>query len=133
MKGFAAKATRGLNIGSLVNASDNSGARIVRIVSVKGGKTRKGRQQYAKIGDWVKVSVRKGDPKMKGEVFDAVVIRQKKPYRRFSGERVAFMDNAVALLKDEKGNPKGTQIKGPIARETGERFPFVNKIARFVL
>ena len=60
MKGFAAKATRGLNLGSLVLASDNSGARIVRIVSVKGGKTRKGRQQYAKIGDWVKVSVRKG-------------------------------------------------------------------------
>jgi large subunit ribosomal protein L14 len=133
MKGFAAKATRGLNIGSLVLASDNSGARIVRIVSVKGGKTRKGRQQYAKIGDWVKVSVRKGDPTMKGEVFDAVIIRQKKPYRRNTGERVAFLDNAVALLKDEKGNPKGTQIKGPIARETGDRWPFVNKIARAVL
>jgi len=133
MKGFAAKATRGLNIGSNVTASDNSGARIVRIVSVKGGKTKRGRQQYAKIGDWVKVSVRKGDPKMKGEVFDAVVIRVKKPYRRNTGERVAFVDNAVALLKDEKGNPKGTQIKGPIAKETGERYPFVNKIARFVL
>ena len=133
MKGFAAKATRGLNIGSLVLASDNSGARIVRIVSVKGGKTRRGRQQYAKIGDWVKVSVRKGNPEMKGEVFDAVVIRQRKPYRRLTGERVAFMDNAVALLKDDKGNPKGTQIKGPIAKETGERWPFVNKIARFVL
>jgi len=133
MKGFAAKATRGLNITSLVLASDNSGARIVRIVSVKGGKTRKGRQQYAKIGDWVKVSVRKGDPTMKGEVFDAIVIRQKKPYRRRTGERVAFMDNAVALLKDEKGNPKGTQIKGPIAKEAGERWPFINKIAKYVL
>jgi large subunit ribosomal protein L14 len=133
MKGFAAKATRGMNIGSLCLASDNSGARIVRIVSVKGGKTRKGRQQYAKIGDWVKVSVRKGNPEMKGEVFDAVVIRQKKSYRRKSGERVGFLDNAVVLLKDEKGNPKGTQIKGPIAKEAGERWPFVNKIARFVL
>jgi len=133
MKGFAAKATRALNIGSLVLASDNSGARIVKIVSVKGGKTKRGRQQYAKIGDWVKVSVRKGDPKMKGLVFDAVVIRQKKPFRRNTGERVAFTDNAVALLKDEKGNPKGTQIKGPIARESGERWPFINKIARFVL
>ncbi len=133
MKGFAAKATRALNIGSMVNASDNSGARIVRIVSVKGGKTRRKRQQYAKIGDWVKVSVRKGDHKMKGQVFDAIVIRQKKPYRRKTGERVAFQDNAVALLKDEKGNPKGTQIKGVIAKEAGERWPFVNKIAKFVL
>ncbi len=133
MKGVSAKLTRSLNLGSLVLASDNSGARIVKIVSVKHGKTKKGRQQYAKIGDWVKVSVRKGNPDMKGEVFDAVVIRQRKPYRRNTGERVAFTDNAVALLKDEKGNPKGTQIKGPIAREVGDRWPFLAKIAKFVL
>jgi len=133
MKGVGARLTKSLNIGSLVLASDNSGARIVKIVSVKHGKTRKGRQQYAKIGDWVKVSSRKGDPKMKGEVFDAVVIRQKKPFRRNTGERVAFQDNAVALLKDEKGNPKGTQIKGPIAKEVAERWPFLAKIAKFVL
>ena len=115
MKGFAAKATRGLNIGSNVLASDNSGARIVRIVSVKGGKTRRGRQQYAKIGDWVKVSVRKGDPTMKGEVFDAVVIRQKKPYRRKTGERVAFLDNAVALLKDEKAISQSDWSHSPLS------------------
>ena len=133
MKGVAARLTRGLNIGSLVLASDNSGARIVKIVSVKHGKTKKGRQQYAKIGDWVKISVRAGNPKMKGQVFDAVVIRQKKSFKRNTGERVAFMDNAVALLKDEKGNPKGTQIKGPIAREVAERWQFLGKIAKFVM
>lgn len=133
MRGIAAKATRSLNIGSNVLASDNSGARIVRIVSVKGGKTRKGRQQYAKIGDWVKVSVRKGDYKIKGQVFDAIVIRQKKPFRRKTGERVAFTDNAVALLKDEKGNPKGTQIKGPIAKEVSERWQFLGKITKYIL
>lgn len=133
MKALAAKTTRALNIGSNVTAADNSGARIVRIVSVKRGKSRRGRQQYAQIADWVKVSVRKGDPKMKGEVFDAIVVRVKKPYRRLTGERVAFTDNAVVLLKDDKGNPKGTQIKGPIARESGERWPFVNKIASAVL
>jgi len=133
MKGVSAKLTRGLNIGSLVLASDNSGARIVKIVSVKHGKTKKGRQQYAKISDWVKISVRKGDPKMKGQVFDAVVIRQKKPYRRNTGERVAFTDNAVVLLKDEKGNPKGTQIKGPIAKEVSDRWQFLGKISKFIL
>ena len=57
----------------------------------------------------------------------------KKPYKRNTGERVAFVDNAVALLKDDKGNPKGTQIKGPISKEAGERWPFINKIARFVM
>jgi len=133
MKGVAARLTKGLNLGSEALASDNSGARIVRIVGLKWGKVKRGRQQYVKIGDLVKISVRKGDPKMKGEVFDAVVIRQVKPFRRNTGERVAFMDNAVALLKDEKGNPKGTQIKGPIAKEVAERYPFIAKIAKFIL
>ena len=133
MKAISAKTTRGLNIGSIVNASDNSGANIVRIVGVKKGKSVKKRQQYAKLGDWVKVSVRKGKPELKGQVFDAVVIRQRRPYRRNNGERIAFSDNAVALLKDEKGNPKGTQIKGPIAREISERWGSVAKIARIVV
>lgn len=132
MKAISSRATKGLNIGSLLEACDNSGARIVRITSIKHGKTTKGRQGYAKIGDWVKVSVRKGDPKMKGEVFDAVIVRQKKPWRRNTGERVCFTDNAVALLKDEKGNPKGTQIKGPVAREIQERWKEVSKIASIV-
>jgi len=133
MKAINAIATRGLNIGSNVLAADNSGARIVRITSVKHGKTTKKRQQYAKIADMVKVSVRAGKPEMKGVVFDAIVIRQKKPYRRKTGERVCFEDNAVALLKDEKGNPKGTQIKGPVAREVQERWSSVAKIAQFIL
>ena len=133
MKGVGAKLTNGLNIGSSALASDNSGARIVKIVGLKGMKTKRGRQQYIKLGDMIKISVRKGDPKMKGEVFDAVVIRQVKPFRRLTGERVAFTDNAVALLKDDKGNPKGTQIKGPIAKEAAERYPFLAKIAKFIL
>ena len=133
MKAISAKATKGLNIGSIVKATDNSGAKIVRIVSVKKGKSRKGRQQGCKIYDWVKVSVKKGKPDVKGKVFDAVVVRQKKPYRRLTGERICFTDNAVALLKDEKGNPKGTQIKGAIAKELMERWKEVGKIASIVV
>lgn len=133
MKAMSARVTRGLNIGSNIVASDNSGARIVRIVGVKGGKSTKGRQQYAKVGDMIKVSVRAGKPDMIGQVFDAVLIRQRKSYRRSTGERVMFEDNAAALLKDDKGNPKGTQIKGVMAREAAERWPVVMKIAQFVL
>ena len=132
MKAVSGRVTRGLNIGSVVEACDNSGARIVRVTGVKHGKTRKGQQGYAKVGDWVKVSVRKGDPKMKGEVFDAVVVRQRLPWRRNTGERVCFSDNAVVLLKDEKGNPKGTQIKGAVAREVQERWKEVAKLASSV-
>ena len=132
MKPISARATAGLNLGAKMIAADNSGAKIVKIVSVKRSKAKKGKQVCAKIADWVKVSIKKGIPEMKGEVFDAVVIRQKKAYRRLSGERIAFEDNAVAILKDDKGNPKATQIKGPIAREVLERWPSVAKIASII-
>lgn len=132
MRAVSARTTRSLNLGAKLIAADNSGAKIVKLVSVKRSKAKKGKQVCAKIGDWVKVSIRKGVPDMKGKVFDAVLIRQKKSFRRLTGERIAFEDNAVAILKDDKGNPKGTQIKGPIAREVMERWSSVAKIASIV-
>ncbi len=132
MKAISAKITPGLNLGAKLVVADNSGGKTARLVSVKRSKGTKGRQISAKIADMVKVSIRKGVPEMKGKIFDAVIVRQKKIYRRKDGERVAFEDNAVAILKDEKGNPKGTQIKGPVAREVMERWPHVAKIASIV-
>ena len=132
MKAISARITPGLNLGAIVISSDNSGAKMAKIVGVKRAGSKKRRQTPAKIADWIKVSVKKGIPAMKGKVFDAVIIRQKKSFRRKTGERIAFEDNAVAILKDEKGNPKGTQIKGPIAREVMERWPSVAKIASIV-
>jgi large subunit ribosomal protein L14 len=132
MKAISGTVTRGLNVGSEVEVADNSGARIARITGVKHGKTKKGRQQSAKVGDWVKVSIQAGDPKMKGQLFDAVVVRQKRVWLRKTGERVGFSDNAVVLLKDEKGNPKGTQVKGAVAREVQERWKEVAKLASVV-
>ena len=107
MKAVSARTTAGLNLGAQMMAADNSGAKRVKIVSVKRSKAKKGKQVCARIADWVKVSVRKGNPKMKGEVFDAIVVRLKKPWRRNTGERICFSDNAVALLKDEKGSVSG--------------------------
>jgi|TARA_Y100000310_G_scaffold251425_1_gene257925 large subunit ribosomal protein L14 len=132
MKAVTSRTTSGFNIGSLMISSDNSGAKIVKIVGVKKAKAKKGKQVSAKVADWVKVSVKKGIPDMKGKVFDAVIIRQRRSWKRKNGEMVAFEDNAVAVLKDDKGNPKGTQIKGPIAREVLERWPQVAKIASIV-
>ena len=129
MKAVSARVTRAINQGALLVAADNSGAKIVRFISAKRGKGTAGRQTSAKMADWVKVSVRKGNSEMKGKVFDAIIVRLKKSYKRRDGERVMFEDNAVAILKDEKGNPKGTQIKGPVAREVMERWPAVAKIA----
>ena len=133
MKAISARRARGMNLGAFVNVADNSGGRIAKVVSVKRAKTVRGRQVSCAVSDWVKVSIKAGQPEMTGQVFDAVVIRQRKPYRRLTGERIGFYDNAVVLLKDEKGNPKGTLIKGPTAREACERWPHVAKIAGVVV
>jgi large subunit ribosomal protein L14 len=133
MKAIAARIVKGINIGSIVQVADNSGAKIVKIVSIKRGKGRKGRQLACGVADLVRVSVRKGTTETHKQVFFAVVVRQRKEYRRITGERVSFADNAVVILKDADGNPKGTQIKGPIARETAERWPFIARIASLVV
>ena len=129
MKAVAARVTKPWNLGAWVNVADNSGAKVVKLVSVVHGKSTKSRQQFAGIADHVKVSVKKGIPEMKKHVFDAVIVRQTKEYRRLTGERICFEDNAVVIVKDKKGEPKGTQIKGPIAREAADRWPFIAKIA----
>lgn len=130
-----AKVTKGLHVGSYLKVADNSGAKIVKIVGVIGGrgKTRRKRQVSCGVADLIKVSVRDGNPELKKQVHYAVVIRQKMPYRRLTGEHIAFEDNACVLLKDEKGNPSGTLIKGPIAKEVAERWPFVAKIASIII
>lgn len=63
----------------------------------------------------------------------AVIVRQKKEYRRPDGMRIKFEDNAAVVLKDDKGNPKGTIFKGPIAREAAERYPGIAKIATIIV
>ncbi len=69
---------------------------------------------------------------MKGKVFPAVVIRQRKEFRRPDGTRVMFEDNA-AVIVNERGEPRGTEIKGPVAKEVGERFPKIVRIASVVV
>lgn len=131
MQAVGAKITKAINIGSVVNVADNSGARVVKIVGIIRGKGTRRRQLATGVADQVKVSVKKGVPEMRKQIFYAVIVRQKKEYRRLTGERISFADNAVVVLKDEK-NPKGTQIKGPIAREVAERWPTIAKIASII-
>ena len=133
MKALKSNVTRGLPVGSQVVVCDNSGARIAAIISVKGQKGRKGRRTAAGVGDLVTIAVKKGKQEVKHEKFEAVVVRQKKEFRRANGTRIKFEDNAVALIKDDLGNPKGTQIKGPIAKEVVGRWPALSKIASIIL
>ena len=79
------------------------------------------------------VAVKRGKPEMRKQVAFAIVVRQKKEYKRSNGMRIKFEDNAVVILKDEKGNPKGTIFKGPIAKEVADRWPMVAKIASIIV
>ena len=133
MQAIKSKVTKAIPVGSLVETCDNSGAKIVRIFTVVGSKTTKGRVPAAGVADLVMVSVRRGRPDMRKQVFYAVLVRQKKEYRRADGTRIKFEDNSIVILKDDKGNPKGTIFKGAIAKEVCERWPGIAKIASIVV
>ncbi len=133
MKPIKSRISRSLPKESKVEVCDNSGAKLVKIISVKGSKTVKGRYSAAGVGDLIKVSVVKGRPEIRKQVVDAVVVRQKKEYRRPDGTRIKFEDNAVVILKDDKGNPKGTIFKGPIAKEATIRWPGISKLAKIIV
>ncbi len=133
MKAIKANINRALPLGAYVETCDNSGAKILKIFSVVGLKTTKGRIPAAAVGDLVMAAVKKGRPEMRKQVVFAIIVRQKKEYRRTDGTRVAFEDNSAVVLKDEKGNPKGTIFKGPIAKEAASRWPAVAKVATVIV
>ncbi len=133
MKAIKSQIPKSIPRGSRMPVCDNSGAKVVFLISIKGSKTVKGRYPAAGIGDLVKVSVIKGTKEMRKQVVPAIVVRQKKEYRRPNGVRIKFEDNAVIVCKDEKGNPKGTIFKGPVAKEATERWSPISKVASVVV
>ncbi len=132
MKPITAKVTRGLEVGSRLKCADNTGSDILKIIAIKGYKGVKRRRGGCGVAGVAVCSVKKGNPKMKHQVVQAVIVRQKKEYRRKTGIRVKFEDNAAVLI-NERGEPRGTRIKGPIAKEVVERFSTIGKIATMVL
>jgi large subunit ribosomal protein L14 len=117
---------------SVLEVADNSGARAVMCIKVLGGSKRR----YASIGDVIKVSIKDAAPRgrvKKGEVYDAVVVRTAKGVRRGDGSLVRFDNNAVVLLT-AKLEPIGTRIFGPVTRELRtERFMKIVSLAPEVL
>ncbi len=133
MKANRSCITKSLPVGAEVETCDNSGAKVIKIISVFGHKTVIRRLSAAGVGDMVTASIIKGKPEVRKQVVQAIIVRQKKEFRRPDGMRVKFEDNAAVVLKDEKGNPKGTIFKGPIAREATERWPAISKLASIVV
>jgi large subunit ribosomal protein L14 len=98
-----------------LKVADNTGAREIMAINVLGGSRRK----YARIGDVIVASVKKAIPNAptkKGDIVRAIVVRQAYPYHRNDGSYIRFDENAAVIL-NEKNNPKGTRIFGPVARE----------------
>lgn len=133
MQSVKARITKGLNFGANVPTCDNSGAKIVKIFGAKGVKTVKGRMGCAGVGDLVNVSVVKGKPEMRKQTMQGVIVRQRKSYRRADGTRIKFEDNAIVIVKDDKANPKGTLIKGAVAKEAIQRWGNLSKIAKIIV
>ena len=102
-----------------LRVADNSGARELLVIRVKGGSHRR----YARIGDVITATVKQATPRSavrKGEVVEAVVVRTRKQLGRPDGTYIAFDENAAVLI-DTQSNPRGTRIFGPVARELRDR------------
>lgn len=104
---------------TILKVADNTGAKEIMCIRCLGGSYRK----YAKVGDVIVASVKTAAPGgmvKKGDVVKAVVVRTKKATRRSDGSYIRFDENAAVIIKED-GNPKGTRIFGPIARELREK------------
>ncbi|MCS7108252.1 MAG: 50S ribosomal protein L14 [Sulfolobales archaeon] len=122
----------GVSVGTRLRVADNSGAKEAMVVGIPGFNTRLRRVPGATVGDLVVVAVKKGTMELVGQVMRAVVIRQRKPYRRLDGTWIAFEDNACVIVTPE-GTPKGSEVRGPVAREAAERWPTVANIATIIV
>lgn len=132
MRGLGSNVPKALTLGSRLICHDNSGAKIVEIIGVEGYKGVRNRNPTAGIGSLIIAAVKKGKPEMVKKKVKAVIIRQKKEFRRPNGLRVSFEDNACVLVNDD-GLPVGTEIKGVVAKEVAERYPKVTAIAPGVI
>jgi large subunit ribosomal protein L14 len=108
-----------IQLQTMMKVADNSGAKKIMCIQVLGGS----RKRYATVGDIVVASVKEAIPNSntgKGEVVKAVIVRTRKEVRRRDGSYVRFDDNAAVLI-DNNGDPRGTRIFGPVARELREK------------
>ncbi len=132
MKGIASRNYRGLPVGAQLECVDNTGAKVVEIIAVVNYKGVKRRYPAAGVGDMVIVTVKKGTPEMRKKVLPAVIVRQRRPYKRADGLTVQFEDNAC-VITTPTGETRGSEIKGPVAREAAERWPRIAAIAATIV
>merc|ERR1712166_1227889 len=116
------KMTLALPVGAVMNCADNSGAKNLYIISVTRFGARLNRLPAASAGDMVLATVKKGKPDLRKKVHQAIVVRQRKPWRRRDGVFLYFEDNAGVIVNN-KGEMKGSAITGPVAKECADLWP----------
>ena len=129
---YRPRIARGLPNGSRINCADNTGAKELKVIQVFGYHSRLSRVPSACVGDRVMVSVSKGSPELRRQMFPAVVVRQVRTFKRPDGTRLSFHDNAGVIMTPE-GELKGTEIRGPVAKEAAERWPRVANLANIII
>lgn len=112
----------GLPVGAVINCADNTGAKNLFVIAVYGIRGRLNRLPSAGVGDMFVCSVKKGKPELRKKVLQAVVIRQRKLFRRKDGTFIYFEDNAGVIVNN-KGEMKGSAITGPVAKECADLWP----------
>jgi large subunit ribosomal protein L14 len=133
MKGISSNPIKSIPLKARLVCADNSGAKELELINVKGYKNKLRRIPKAGVGDVIICAVKKGKEKIRHEVVYAVVVRQKQEYKRSDGTRVKFEDNAAVLVNPKTFEPTGTEIRSVIAKEVVERFTAIGKIASIVL
>ena len=126
------RVTLGLPVGAVINCADNSGAKNLYIISVRGISGRLNRLPSAGVGDLVLATVKQGKPDLRKKVMPGVVIRQRKAWRRVDGTYIYFEDNAGVIV-NPKGEMKGNAINGPIAKECADLWPKIASASAAVL
>lgn len=126
------KISRGISAGAVVRCADNTGARDLRVIQVLQYKGRLRRVPAGSVGDMFMISVRRGTPEMRRKIFPAVLVRQRKPYRRNDGVWVQFEDNAAVVMTPE-GEMRGSEIRGPVSKEAAERWPRIASAASIIV
>lgn len=131
-KAIPAHVSKGIVNETILNCADNSGVRELRVIGVKGFRGVRRRKPSAGIGDMVICSVISGEEKIRKQVVKAVVVRQRMPYKRPDGTRVIFEDNAAVVINDD-GAPKGTEIRGVVAKEVAIKWDKIASLAKGVM
>jgi large subunit ribosomal protein L23e len=122
----------GLPVGAVMNCADNSGAKSLYVIAVGGYQGRLNRLPAAGVGDYIITCCKDAKPELRKKVLQATIVRQRKAWRRKDGVFIYFEDNAGVII-NPKGEMKGNQISGPVAKECADMWPKVASAAGTVV